>query len=149
MDVVLFNNQDKVFSVIKVKDFVDGSGYGKVVSLPEETSYVTIEITRVDGQVYEDHLTAKISGGKLFKFLLCCSFVLVMEIMCVKVCMANLFGGVFKESFVVNWKSTLVTLIIASVAIVLNVITTAIAVKARERRYVKNEQKLTVKGNSK
>ena len=71
---------------------MDESGYGKVISLPEETSYVAIEITRADGQVYEDHLTAKISGGKLFKFLLCCSFVLIMEIMCVKVCMANLFG---------------------------------------------------------
>ena len=66
---------------------------------------------------------------------------MVMEIMCLKVCCANLFGGVFKESFVLNLESTLVTLAMAVVAIVVNIIVTAIAIKIREVNYVKGHKK--------
>ena len=141
MDVVLFNNQDKVFSVLKVKDLVDKSGYTKTVDLPDQTSYVSIVVCKVDGEEFDDHLTAKVKGGKLFRFLLACSFLMVMEIMCLKVCCANLFGGVFKESFVLNWESTKVTLIMAVVAIVVNVIVTAIAIKVREVNYRKGNKR--------
>lgn len=141
MDVVLFNNQDKVFSVLKVKDLVDKKGYTKTVTLPDQTSYVSIVICKADGEQFEDHLTAKVKGGKLFKFLLSCSLIMVMEIMCLKVCCANLFGGVFKESFVLNLESTLVTLAMAVAAIVVNIIVTAIAIKIREVNYVKGNKK--------
>ena len=135
-DVVCFNNQNKVFSVIKVKDLVDGKGVSKVVELPDDTSYVSIVVSRVDGMQYEDHLTAKIKAGKLFRFSWLCSLVLFIEILFVKVCLANIYGGVFKESFVLNGKSTLVTLAIAGILIAINFIVTAIAVKVRERKFL-------------
>ncbi len=134
-DVVCFNNQNKVFSVLKVKELVDGKGLSSVIELPEETSYISLVVSKIDGKQYEDHLTAKVKAGRLFKFLTLCSLVLFVEIFFVKVCLANVYGGVFKESFVLNGPSTLVTLAIAGVLIAVNFIVTAIAVKIRERKF--------------
>lgn len=140
LDLALFNNQDKMFKVIRVKDLVEKSGYTKTVELPEETSYVSIVVSKVDGEEFEDHLSAKVSGGRLFKFLTACSFLLIMEIMCVKVCCANIFGGVFRESFVLNLESLYATLILIGAAILINVIVTSLAIKVREAKYRVKEE---------
>ncbi len=140
LDVVVFNNQDKVFKVMRVKDLVEQSGYTKTVELPEQTSYIALVVNQVDGKQFEDHLTAKVSRGKMFKFLTACSFVLLMEIMCVKVCLANIFGGVFRESFIFNLNSFIVTLVLIVLAVIINIIVTIMAIKIREEKYVVKEE---------
>jgi hypothetical protein len=54
-----------------------------------------------------------------------------METFIVKVCCANIFGGVFREMFVLNWETTGVTLMIAVALIIINWIITSTAVKIR------------------
>lgn len=130
-DIVLFNSQDKVFDVLRVQDLVEKKGFSRVVDLPEQTSYVSVVVNEVDGVTFPDHITTKIKAGKVAKFLLACSFLILMEVLCIKVCCANIFGGLFRESFVLNWESTLITLSIAAALIVINMIVALITVKVQ------------------
>jgi hypothetical protein len=134
-DIAVFNNQDELECVIKVKDYVDKSGYTKVVELPEETSYVSINVLRVENQAFEDKLSAKVTGKKLAKFLAISMMMIIMESLLVKICFANIYGGVFRERFVINLDSLLVTLAVALGFAIINAVTAIIAVKSRERKF--------------
>jgi hypothetical protein len=129
-DVVLFNNRDEVFNVLTVKEKIEG-GYTKTLDLPEETSYVALNVNEADAVEFSAPMTAKVKAGKLFGFLFCCSLCIFLEVVCVKVCCANIFGGVFKESFVLELESTIVTAAIAAVLIAVNFVVAFIAVKIR------------------
>lgn len=131
-DVVVFNCRDEVEMVINVKDFVNGSGYGKVVDLPEETSYISIQVLRADNGLYKDNLTAKVPAGKVFKFLLLNALVVIMETIWIKICVSNMFGGVFRESFVLSEKSLGLTALIAGATILVNSIIALIAIALRK-----------------
>ena len=133
-EIVLFNNRNKVFDVLKVKDLVEKSGYTKVVELPEETSYVSIVVDEVDNATFPDSTVRKAKAGKIAKFLVACSFALLMEIMSVKVCLANIFGGVFRESFILTGESALITLLIAGILIAVNIISVVIALSVRNAK---------------
>ena len=130
-DVVLFNNRDEVFNVLTVKEKIEKAGYTKTVDLPEETSYVAISVNEVDATDFSAPITAKLENGKFAKFIFWCSLCIFMETFIVKVCCANIFGGVFREMFVFNWETTGVTLMIAVALIIINWIITSTAVKIR------------------
>ncbi len=129
-DIVLFNNRDEVFDVLTVKERIDGE-FTKTVDLPEQTSYVAISINEADATDFSAPMTAKVKNGKLIKFLLCSAVCVFLEIMCIKVCLANIFGGVFKESFVLDIESAVITMAIAAVLILVNLIVSFIAIKIR------------------
>ncbi len=130
-DIVIFNNRNEVCEVLRVKDLIERGGYTKIVELPQETSYVSLVINEVDGITFPDSTVKKVKAGKIAKFLAACSLVVFMEILCVKVCFANIFGGIFRESFVLNGRSFLVTLLIATALIAVNLTASAIALKIR------------------
>lgn len=133
-DVVLFNNRDEVFDVITVKELIEKKGYTKIVELPSETSYVALTVNKADNEIFPDHVTAKIKAGKIAKFLFLSAFCVLIEVFAVKVCCANIFGGVFRESFVLNVKSTLATLTIAGGLALVNLLISLFAIKIRGRR---------------
>lgn len=141
MDVAVFNNQDKLECVIKIKDFVEGSGYTKTVELPEKTSYVSINVLRAENEYYEDKLSAKVSKGRMWKFWGVSTLLIVIQSLLVKISLANILGGVFRESFVVNLESTLITLGVALILIVLNTVTAIYAVREREKKFTVKVEK--------
>ena len=134
-DVVVFNNRDKLECVIKNKELLEQNGYTKIVELPEETSYVSINILKVENQAFEDHVSGKVKKENFGKFLLGSSAVIIMEAIFAKICLANIFGGVLRESFVVNFMSLLISLAIVVVMILINVLLSSIAIKMREKKF--------------
>ena len=134
-DIAVFNAEQKIETVIKVKDYANGSGYTQTVDLPEETSYVSINVLRVENQYFSDRLTAKIKGSKLFQYILLSALTIFMECILIKTCLSKLFGGAFKESFIINLDGLLITLAIAGVLILINTIIVIITVKSREKKY--------------
>ena len=136
-DVVLFNNQNKVFDVLTVKELVENKGYTKTLELPEETSYVSLVVTQADTQRFPQQFATKTARGDLVKFLLLTSLLILMEVLCIKVCCANVFGGVFRESFVLDLESLLITLAVAAVLIVINLIVSFVTVKIRNTKKIR------------
>lgn len=134
-DVAVFNSRNEVEKVIKVKDYVDKKGYCKVVDLPEETSYVSIQVLRADNELFEDHLTAKVPAGKTFKFICVSALVVIIETVWIKICVSNILGGVFRESFVLSVDGLLVSLMIAGIAIVVNTLVSLVALAVRKSNF--------------
>jgi hypothetical protein len=135
-DIVLFNNRDEVFQVLTVKELIEKQGYTKVVDLPDETSYVSLAINEVDGKTFPDNLTKKIKKGKLKNFLLVSSLLIIMEVFCIKVCLGNIFGGVFREIFILSERSGYLTLLIIGVLILINCLVVGIAMRIRSGKKV-------------
>jgi hypothetical protein len=134
-DIVVFNAMNKVSKIIRAKDGVNGSGFTKPIELPEDTSYLSINIIRADNRLFEDHLTAKVSIGKKIKFLLINALMVITEVICFKICFANLFGGLFRDSMIINLEGLIFSGLVAGVLIILNTVITVIAVKIREIKF--------------
>ena len=132
-DVAVFDCLKRVIKVLRVKDFVDGSEYTKEVNLPEETSYVSISIIKADNQVFKDNVNNKIPFGKSFAFLFLTTFIIVAEIFMMRVCLANLFGGVYRESFLIDFSASEQTISFALEWIAYNLIAIIVSVKFRHR----------------
>lgn len=132
-DIALFNSRDEVFNVITIKEKIQKAGYAQIVDLPSETSYVSIAVNEVDATDFTSAtpLTAKVDKKSLRDFILWSSLCIFMSTFCIKVCCANVFGGVFKEMFVLNGEGTLATLCIAAVLIVVNLLGSIVTVKMR------------------
>ncbi|MBE7084806.1 MAG: hypothetical protein E7368_01975 [Clostridiales bacterium] len=133
-DIALFNNRDKVFDVITIKERIDKEGFTKTVDLPEETSYVALHVNAVDGVEFPSLMTGKVKAGSAVKFILLCSLCIFMETFCVKVCCAQIFGGIFREVFILNLESTLVTIAISLFLILINVGATILTLLIRGQK---------------
>lgn len=138
-DIVLFNSRDEVFKVITIRDLLKNKGYTKVVELPMETSYVCITVNRADNERFSPYVTAKVKAGKIAKFLAACSLCLIMEVFCVKVCCANIFGGIFSEMFIFDIYNLVLTGILAGALILLNILVSVIALNIRGRKKIRVE----------
>lgn len=134
-DVVVFNCRDEIETVLKVNDYIADSEFSKVVDLPAETSYVAIHVLRADHQVFEDHLTAKLPKTQILNYLIVNSLVVVMETIWIKICVSNIFGGVFRESFVMSAEGLLISLIIALLLIILNSIVVVVVLAIRKKKF--------------
>ena len=108
-DIVLFNNQDKVFLILNVKDIIEEQGYAKEVVLPDETSYVSILLNQADNWLFPRHKGIRIAPFHMLCFSLSAIGLFVCAAFCVKLCFANLFGGLFRESFMLVEQSNLIT----------------------------------------
>lgn len=133
-DVAVFDCLKRVIKVLRVKDFVDGSEYTKVVNLPEDTSYLSISIVKADNRVFKDNCDNKIPFKNSFAFLLLTSFIIVSEIFLLRICLSNLFGGVYKESFLVDEQATIDAIGFALEWIAYNLIAIIVSVKIRHRK---------------
>lgn len=122
-DIALFNNRDEVFDVLTIREKIKDQGYTQTVDLPDETSYVAVTVNEVDGKDFFNGIeSVRVTNKKNVRsFLFWSSVSILMETFCFKVCCANLFGGVFKEVFIFNWKTTLATLVMAAVLILIHV----------------------------
>lgn len=92
-------------------------------------------MVRAENDLFEDKLSGKLAKGRMFKFVLVNAALIVIESIWIKICMANLFGGIFRESFVMNLKSMIITLLMAGALILINTIVAAIALKIRASKY--------------
>ena len=140
-DIVVFNSMDKVSEIINTKEKVDGKGYTTPVLLPEDASYISINIIRADEKTFKENLTAKVTTSNKWKFLIINAALVIVEVVGLKICLANLFGGLFRESVIINLGELLFSITLAGVLILFNTITSLVAVKYREKNFAKKEEK--------
>ncbi len=132
-DVVVFNAFNQVAGVIKVNDYVDGSGYTKIVELPDDTSYISINVIRADNEKFGKNITAKVPAKRKFGFIMINAVMILVEVIACRICLANIFGDEFRESIVLNLEGAITSAIIAGVLILINTIIVMISVKVREK----------------
>lgn len=134
-DIVVFNAINEVEKVIRIKDLVNGAGITKEVELPKETSYLAVKVARVETLEFEDEITGKLKKGQLAKYIFLNVAVVLLEVFFFKICIANLLGGIFRESVILSPQGLLLSAILAVALIVVNSLVSLITVKVREHKY--------------
>jgi hypothetical protein len=122
---------------LTVKELIEKKGYTKVLELPEETSYVSVAVNQADTKRFPEQFATKTTRSDLIKFVLLSTVLILVEVFCIKVCCANVFGGVFRESFVLDTGGLLVTLIVAALLITVNFIVAYLTVKIRNTKKIR------------
>lgn len=136
-DVAAFDCDGKVFDVINVQENLDKSGYTRLVELPPRTVYISLKINAVNNQKTDarnanDSKARHIINRKNALFFAAVSLLAVLVIFGVKLCLANIFGGVFKSDFMTSVVGILITFGIGLVAAAAN---TAVVVLLRKSAY--------------
>lgn len=130
-DVFLFDEQDKVFKVINVKETIkEADGTTKPLVLPEKTSYVNVRVNRADDEVFGNGYTKKIPAKNLFLFLLFDFLVLAMELVFLNVACAEIFGGLYTETFLLDSVGVKFVLITTGIAVALDLLISFIILKS-------------------
>lgn len=131
-DVVMFDRYNRIFDVLTVKENLN-SLYTQLLSLPDATSYVSIQLRRANKKTLMNNKPiAYLPRSRVFWFVLIAFFMTLAESIVIMASCAYAFGGVFREDFV---QSIEVMLIGAGVAAVLAIIAlTVIVVGHRHRK---------------
>lgn len=132
-DVIAFSQSGKVIDVVRVKDVVSEKGFSAKTSLPPLTAYVSLHVNETD----EGKVNAPIEFGVpktgIALYCLFATLALIAEALIVKLCLANVFGGLFNESFMTE-KTIVGTIIIIAALSLVSVITLWFIVKGRTKR---------------
>ncbi|MBQ4091583.1 MAG: hypothetical protein IJC64_04640 [Clostridia bacterium] len=101
-DAVLFDTTDKVFRVLNVQQLIGDSIYTDEIELPRETAYATLILRRVNNRVFPQTASSRISPRRLLIYGLFTCLAALGASVSINISLANMFGGVFRESYVAN-----------------------------------------------
>lgn len=128
-DVAVFNSQNKICKLMHVRDIISKQGYTDEVQLPRETAYVRLYLTEADGEKVCSSLKGKISGKSWLAFIICCAITEILTVFVSRLCFAQLFGGIYMESFVYSLESNLIASAICVAVVAINIIFMALYVR--------------------
>ena len=95
---------------MNVCDVVNGAGYTREVTLPDETSYVSIVVSRVNDTSVNKPVKLHVSALKVLAYSLITLILSVFTAFAVKMGIVNSFGGVFRESIMLDKYGHMLTL---------------------------------------
>lgn len=130
-DVVVFGSDDKVKSVFNVKDKVKGRDYTRVVTLPDETDYVSVLINEADDEYYVHNIVKNVSAWRVLLFILAGAAITALALRGVQTCLAYMFGGLYAEGFLMFRESNIAMLVILGIAVVFQTLVTLFALMVR------------------
>lgn len=120
-DLVMFDGARRVFKVLNVKEKINGN-FTEIKEIPSEVAFVTLVINQANQKTFEVKSLEPVSGGKIFSYVMLSALCTLVETFIVMICSSFIFGGVFRESFLISSESLWITLGFAGVAVIINFI---------------------------
>ena len=105
-DILLFDAQQNCFAAINSMDISHNGGIPDEIELPLETAYASIFINQIDDRVINNRRTAHVSGIRLVMFGLLALLTSIGLSVGSLYAFSNMFGGLFRETFVQEMIST-------------------------------------------
>jgi hypothetical protein len=133
-DVVLFGGFGEVCKVINVQEIAGDNYVSKPVEIPAETAYATVIVNAANGKKFKSPAVKSVTLKRLVWYSVCCAISIAACVLCVKYCLAKLFGGLFDEIFLVSLYSNLVTVLLAIILIILNVLAAILIVRLKNQK---------------
>ena len=99
-DIVLFDASGRSFDVINSMHIVENDGFTEEIELPEATSYASIMVNQVDKKELKRTQVARVTSGRLWLFGGLALLSSIGMSVCTMYAFSNLFGGLFRESFI-------------------------------------------------
>lgn len=132
-DVIVFAESGEVLDVLRVKEVPKSAEYSEETRLPDLTAYVSISVNETDSGTGQSLPTFRVPWKRIFLYCLFTVLAIVVEAIAVKFCLANIFGGIFNESFMMS-ETFLITGGIIGVLALVSVITLGIFARRRAKR---------------
>lgn len=101
-DVIVFGENNKVIDVLHVKEVPETANYSAATVLPELAAYVSINVNETDAGEEDTKVIYRVPRRRIALYCLCVALTLVAEAIIIKFCLANVFGGIFNESFMLS-----------------------------------------------
>lgn len=112
-NIVAFSLGGETYDVLRVKEVLGSDGVSSPTELPEGTASISLRINETDLGAEKKPFTLGITKKGKFFYCFFSLIAIVAEAFIVKYCIANLFGGLFNESFMEGRTGVLTALIIA------------------------------------
>lgn len=132
-DVIAFSRSGRILDVLRVKDVALEKGFSSKTQLPPLTAYVSIRINETDAGKESSSIEFRVPKSGIAWYCAFTTLALIAESLVVKFCLANLFGGLFNESFMTE-KTIAGTIIIISALSIVSGITLWFIVRGRTKR---------------
>jgi hypothetical protein len=133
-DVVLFDEFGETFKVINVEEIVKGNHISDRIEIPNESCFATIMVHRANDEESKQSAMKTVSSKKIAAYVILSALSIIIATSCVKLCCAELLGGLFDEIFMVSIYSTLVTVIVCVVLVALNVVSAIFIIKSKNKK---------------
>ena len=132
-DVITYDGFGRVRKVINAKELIDEVGYTQKMPLSRDVAYVSIVVNEVNDSVITQKKNKPITKWKIAGYSIACILTTVFEIFLIKLCCSSMFGGVFRESFMIKGESIWLTVGIALGAALVNLAFVVVAIGKNNR----------------
>lgn len=140
-DIVVFNSENKVKCILNVKEALADSGYTRVIQLPDDAAYVSININEADSDVLTHRILSRVSIVKILIYAVCSAALIALTAIGMQFCCSHIFGGIFVESLLYESNSLAVTLIIGGIVAAVDFVLTLLLVILRNRKSASKRDK--------
>lgn len=138
-NVLLFGSNGRFFRALQVREKIARSGFTEELELPAKTSYASVIVNCVDG--VKTGKKFRLSAAWFVLYLALCLIVNALGFFAIRFSIANIFGGLFWESYLNDYITGVYDYFLGALVIVVSLIITLIAVKVKNRRIVKKGKK--------
>lgn len=133
-DVALFDKNGKVFKVLNVREEVGRAGYAREIALPRKTEYVSLYLNAADGVCRGVGAPAgKIPKRHVVLYIAVFLAAVFLSVWLLRICIANLFGGLYGESFLHDSSQNAVVAVMWLAVTFLDVLFALIMFKVKNR----------------
>lgn len=132
-DVVAFSLSGETFDVLRVKEVLGNNGVSAPTELPDGTACISIRINETDLGPEKKPLTLNVTKKGKFFYCVFSVLAIIVEALAVKYCIANIFGGVFNESFMEGDTGPMTAIIIVVLSLIC-VISYSLTIKRRGKK---------------
>lgn len=133
-DIVVFDSENKVRCILNVRELPQDTGYTRVIKLPDDAAYVSINVNGVDDTIFPRRVLSRVSFARVLIFTLSSAALVAATVLGLRICCTYIFGGVFSESLMVDGASTLFTVIVGSSVAFVDLVLTLILVLVKNSR---------------
>lgn len=125
-DVVLFDCYDRIFDIVHVKeDFT--SAYSKPLALPDNTSYVTIRLRKVNKTPLEIIPIASLPRINVILFALCTLVLTAVESVVIMTSCAYAFGSSLDDALLNTPENMLIVVVATAIAALVGLMVASVA----------------------
>lgn len=140
-DVLLFGGNRQVFRTLNIREKILRAGFTSEIELPVKTTCASVIVNQADGIKITGKSPFRLSKKWFALYLALCVVLDALGFFAIRFCIANIFAGIFAESYMVDSAAMTNDYSLGWIIIVISLIITGIAVKHKNPKFIKEGKK--------
>lgn len=140
-DVLLFGERGQLFRILHIREKVLRAGFTGEIELPMQTTCASVFVNQADGIEVTKGNPFWLSRKWFCLYLALCAVLDALGFFAIRFCLANIFAGIYAESYMVDSVAMTNDYNLGWIIIVVSLIITFIAIKIKNPKIVKKGKK--------